>query len=76
MSMSRKDYVEAAKIVAAARVRYNVEAVPQYEDIVNYFETELASMFAQDSSRFDARRFAAACNAELSKPVTHKQWLG
>ena len=59
--MTRKDYVKVAKIVAAARVRYNAEAVPQYGDIVNYFEMELASMFAADNPQFDRERFAAAC---------------
>jgi hypothetical protein len=71
MSMSRKDYVEAAKIVAAARGRYQKHylelPLPLHaaHAVIDYFEMELASMFAQDNSRFDARRFAAACNAEV-----------
>jgi len=63
--MTRKDYIAVAKIVAAARVCYNVTAVPQYGDIVDYFETELADLFVADSSRFDRARFVAACNAKV-----------
>jgi hypothetical protein len=66
MSMSRKDYVEAAKIVAAARARLS-GVITSPQAVIDYFETELASMFAADSARFDARRFAAACKAELEE---------
>jgi hypothetical protein len=69
MSMSRKNYVEAAEIVAAARARFTQDSGDAGDaaarEMIDYFETELARMFAADNVRFDARRFFAACNAEV-----------
>ena len=58
--MTRKDYVKVAGIVAAARVRLQQPGISRSE-LVDYFETELADLFAADNPRFDRERFAAAC---------------
>jgi hypothetical protein len=62
--MTRKDYVKAAKIVSAARVRYPWAVGDYRKEVVDYFERELADMFASDNPKFNRQIFAKACEVQ------------
>jgi hypothetical protein len=65
--MTRKDYVKFAELVRVAKHRYN-PAGTKLDDaclhVVDFFETEMADLFARDNARFDRQRFAIACKRE------------
>lgn len=66
MSMSRKDYVEVAEILASANAQ--VEHLSAATLILRVTEN-LADVFANDNARFDRERFMAAAQP---RPKTYK----
>ena len=62
--MTRKDYVETARILADSR-----EAIlalgPEGEDIFANLVADFAEMFENDNERFQAERFDNACWEEV-----------
>ena len=62
--MTRKDYVETARILADSR-----EAIlalgPEGEDIFGNLVADFAEMFENDNERFQGERFDNACWEEV-----------
>lgn len=64
MSFTRKHYEETARIIREARTRYwSTHGAGAAHDI----QDELSTMFASDNPRFDAERFAKACEPGRAK---------
>lgn len=64
MSMTKRDYIAAAEIIANAN-KYNRESTPvrrkAKDEAIREIMQGMMSMFAQDNSRFDRDRFKTAC---------------
>ena len=58
--MTRKDYAKVAEIIRVAKTRCTLTTY-EANDIINFFETSLADMFASDNQRFNRSRFQVAC---------------
>jgi hypothetical protein len=63
MSFTRKHYEECARIIKHARE--DVEHDPRL--IVECMQADFSRMFASDNPRFDAERFAKACEPGSAK---------
>lgn len=73
MSMSRKDYIAAAEVIAEA-VKAAQDQTPARKQAsmmsIREIQAGLATMFAMDNGRFDRHIFARACG--LGDPVPVK----
>ena len=60
MSMTRKDYVETAKIVSTLSLNTSVKPAID-KDNFDYLVWSLGNMFAKYNPNFDRARFEKAC---------------
>lgn len=69
MSFTRKHYEETARIIREHRTDVaNVDAVGGLPDLMlSRVARDLSAMFAADNPRFDAERFAKACEPGSGK---------
>lgn len=67
--MTKKDYVEFAKIVrmSKARTRYGHDVGGA--DTIHFFEAELADLFARDNPRFNREQFLKACELNCTEAI-------
>ena len=65
--MTRKDYVKFSELIRRAKLR---ETLPEeFPPVMEFIEAEISNIFAEDNPRFDAERFARACEYEEPEPV-------
>ncbi|HVI70537.1 MAG TPA: hypothetical protein VM656_03500 [Pyrinomonadaceae bacterium] len=56
--MTRKHFVELARIIADAKIRF--ASGTHHDDVIRYFEIELAEFCARSNPKFNRATFAAA----------------
>ena len=59
--MSRKHYIDVAKVIADQVERTNMSVEPTRAMALENVAHELADVFMRDNSRFDRQRFYFAC---------------
>ena len=61
--MTRKDYVKFAELLRVAKFRCKLAEnyFGSPEALIEFFELELADIFAVDNPNFDRKRFSKAC---------------
>lgn len=75
MSFSRKQYETVARIIREGRTYVNAYPMQDgtqdyargYRQALTRVTSELSAMFAADNPRFDAERFARACEPDGAK---------
>jgi hypothetical protein len=65
--MTRKEYVKFANLLNDFRVNNQDRCNLDMRDVCDWFESNIAQVFAEDNTRFDRQRFYEACRKEEKK---------